>query len=1232
MSGQLTQTAKGRSEPARQAFARTAGPRPTPGNQLLQAWLRRDPASPNGRLGGGLSLALPRDTFEKEAEAAADAFSAGRLASPLTRLTGGRSPLVRCRTCEAAAADHPNGQCRTCAARLAAKPATVGAAPEPAARDQDVVARAIAHGGEGGPLDRPVRATMERHFGADFSRVSVHQGPLATAANRAISARAFTVGGDIWLGPGASRDDPRLIAHELAHVVQQGGRGGQPGLIQRVGPADEAIKTPAERQIEAAARAEEAERQRQHEAWEAGTLAHAVPGLAGQATSVGGQRERIGLALTAQRAAALDAVAGGTGWLNAQLQAQGYDGPGVAEVRAAWAEAMVAADLLKQDLTTGNVSSESRLEALASLPDFYTKADRFAAAAEQAHRLHDDAENARLQADYERRLAAYNERVRLDQASWGPIGEPGEPGARAGQALARGAPPDPPIRLTPPPAISGEVAAAANRVLAADSVAEWSAVSEDLKRIGNGITTLVTASLPGNDPNRVGLEYLESLSTRLEQFEGQHAVSVRIPALFYPADRTLTQQGPGGQVLTVPQSIPWEFYLINTGVTSHDRPATSGGEWVLIDLTSGQRFENRAPASDLASALLQQGAAVDPPLSMFSALNSRLRFPVGRLYFKLPSGTDYVLPTTEPWSLSDWLSAIGIALTAIALVAGVIATGGAAAPAAIAFYAGVGAGAFSIGAKLAELHERNEQGVLTGADVNQAAISIGIDLISMATLGFARLAGNAAKAGVTGERLIIIQRAAQISKGVSLTSNIYQAMTATAGFIAAFEALQNQPGLSEEERNRRRGELVRRALLTGVLLTVAIRGDVKDLAAGHTVRINRVDPDNVLVPEEAAPHGETQSPHPEVPATATPHPEVAPDVHAHAAEAGSGVRVGPQTHAVGVGGRGRTLDCYFCSDLCTVLRDKLRAIIGALPHSHPEREIFEGLLSRANGASARLTSGRITQQQADEIVQRLADDIARHSAAEPLFAALMNTAVEDLVAHRAAIRARLALEAGASHTALTSQAERQAANRGPNRAGEPTAEPAERSPLETDLLGGVDIQGVDRPSRRLQQLKFDTGNFSHTYAEALVDGLPRGLQPEVVVTLRNGSTGRADRVRFIYDSDGDRIGAYVYEIKPNTTDRVASESQRQGYVDGLQAEIEASLRAKGKPIPTQAPDGGPLYGGQVMTYDRERMLAVLRALRANRRDYGLRVSNVDVAAGQAADEAIARQVFGQAGP
>ncbi|MGB9632210.1 MAG: DUF4157 domain-containing protein [Chloroflexaceae bacterium] len=78
----------------------------------------------------------------------------------------------------------------------------------------------------GQPLDAETRAFMEPRFGHDFSRVRVHTDARAAESARAVNALAYTVGRDVVFGagqyaPGASAGR-RLLAHELAHVVQQG--------------------------------------------------------------------------------------------------------------------------------------------------------------------------------------------------------------------------------------------------------------------------------------------------------------------------------------------------------------------------------------------------------------------------------------------------------------------------------------------------------------------------------------------------------------------------------------------------------------------------------------------------------------------------------------------------------------------------------------------------------------------------------------------------------------------------------------------------------------------------------------------------------------------------------------------------------------------------------------------------------------------------------------------------
>jgi hypothetical protein len=86
----------------------------------------------------------------------------------------------------------------------------------------------------GTPLDPDVRADMEARFGTDFADVRVHDHETAHGQAVALEARAFTVGDDIAFGPGAyephSPVGRRLLAHELAHVVQQRRGGPEPAL------------------------------------------------------------------------------------------------------------------------------------------------------------------------------------------------------------------------------------------------------------------------------------------------------------------------------------------------------------------------------------------------------------------------------------------------------------------------------------------------------------------------------------------------------------------------------------------------------------------------------------------------------------------------------------------------------------------------------------------------------------------------------------------------------------------------------------------------------------------------------------------------------------------------------------------------------------------------------------------------------------------------------------------
>lgn len=78
----------------------------------------------------------------------------------------------------------------------------------------------------GQPLPASVQDYFRPRFGHDFSAVRVHTDPQAAKSAQAVEARAYTVGNDLVFAPGqyvpGTATGQHLIAHELAHVIQQG--------------------------------------------------------------------------------------------------------------------------------------------------------------------------------------------------------------------------------------------------------------------------------------------------------------------------------------------------------------------------------------------------------------------------------------------------------------------------------------------------------------------------------------------------------------------------------------------------------------------------------------------------------------------------------------------------------------------------------------------------------------------------------------------------------------------------------------------------------------------------------------------------------------------------------------------------------------------------------------------------------------------------------------------------
>ena len=177
--------------------------------------------------GRGLSIGALDDPAERQADRMADRVMRMPDFAPAheARSAGGtsRTNLLR-RKCACGGSAGSAAECDDCAAERKGalrRRAADGAGPHQAPPIVHDVLRA-----PGRALDASTRAFFEPRFGQDFSGVRVHLDGRAAESARAVHALAYTVGTDIVFGAGQyapnSSQGRHVLAHELAHVVQQG--------------------------------------------------------------------------------------------------------------------------------------------------------------------------------------------------------------------------------------------------------------------------------------------------------------------------------------------------------------------------------------------------------------------------------------------------------------------------------------------------------------------------------------------------------------------------------------------------------------------------------------------------------------------------------------------------------------------------------------------------------------------------------------------------------------------------------------------------------------------------------------------------------------------------------------------------------------------------------------------------------------------------------------------------
>ena len=185
------------------------------GNRVLNSLLRSRTIQPK------LTISQPDDEYEREADRVADRVM--RMPDPTTNAVRSAPAQIQ-RKCHACEEDEK-------LQRQLSQPAP--AKPVVSTGLESYVASTRGHGQSLSPV---ARAFFEPRFGQDLGHVRVHTDARAAEASNDITARAFTIGSDIYFARGQYRPGSdsghRLLGHELAHVMQQQ-RSGSVATLRR---------------------------------------------------------------------------------------------------------------------------------------------------------------------------------------------------------------------------------------------------------------------------------------------------------------------------------------------------------------------------------------------------------------------------------------------------------------------------------------------------------------------------------------------------------------------------------------------------------------------------------------------------------------------------------------------------------------------------------------------------------------------------------------------------------------------------------------------------------------------------------------------------------------------------------------------------------------------------------------------------------------------------------------
>ncbi len=363
---------------------------------------------------------------------------------------------------------------------------------------------------------------------------------------------------------------------------------------------------------------------------------------------------------------------------------------------------------------------------------------------------------------------------------------------------------EPYVYMTNPYLSPDELHTTLTLIASANDKNSWKMVFERYNNVVMAMDNFIASQLDRKGYKDEGekLKITAARSRELTNLLEDHPKAKKVQAIFYPQDE-LENRGTPGTPNFAATGIPLYFYMYR-----------DKNEWNLVDITSPHHIKVTSGSG---------GNDQIPDMSIFTELDSKLRFSRGKIIYMLPNGLRYTLDTTEPWRLSEWLTWFGIGIAVVGL--GVATFGGSIPATVIIIGAGVGAAA-----GVADIVEKKSAGVLKTKDVIIDGLAITGSILGAGSAKLGKVVlSEAAQAGIAmsevggfaGRWFIPVTIAAI---GTDLAS--YAIVTSDA--MTTLSEIDKQPG-SDEDRKFAKIRIITQLIAMGLITFVAVKSNVSTM-------------------------------------------------------------------------------------------------------------------------------------------------------------------------------------------------------------------------------------------------------------------------------------------------------------------------------------------------------------------------------------------------------------------